>query len=45
MDVGRKRENIIGRLATRPSQITRINPRTAMSEIVEPIDETTFQLV
>ena len=43
--MGRKSENITGRLAAKASQITMINPRTAISEIVEPIDETTFQVV
>lgn len=45
IDVGRNGENITGRLALRASQIIIINPITAMREIVDPIDETTFQVV
>lgn len=45
MDLGRKRENITGRPAVRASQITITNPITAIREIVEPIDDTTFQVV
>lgn len=45
IDVGRNSENITGRLEVNPSQITSTNPRTAIREIVEPIEETTFQVV
>ena len=45
IEVGRKSENITGRLAARASQIIIMKPITAIREIVDPIDETTFQVV
>lgn len=45
MEVGRKGENITGRFETRASQIIITNPMTAIREIVEPIEETTFHVV
>ena len=43
--MGKNNENITGRLAVRASQITIINPKTAIREIVDPMDETTFHVV
>ena len=43
--MGKNRENITGRLVASPSHTIIMNPRTAINEIVEPIDETTFHVV
>jgi len=45
IEVGRKRENITGRPAVKASQTIITNPRTAISEIVDPIDDTIFHVV
>jgi len=45
IEVGRKRENITGRPEIRASQTIRTNPITAIREIVDPIEDTTFHVV
>jgi len=43
IEVGRKRENNTGRPLVRASHTIMMNPNTAIREIVDPIDERTFQ--
>ena len=42
-DVGKNIENKTGRALTKASQIININPTTEINEIVDPIDDNTFQ--
>ena len=41
-EVGKKREKSTGRALTKASHTIIMKPRTAINEIVDPIDETTF---
>lgn len=45
MDEGRKEENKTGRAEVKASQMITINPRAAMKEIIDPIEETIFHVV
>jgi len=45
MEVGKNGENRTGRAEVRAFQIIIINPITAISEIVDPTEETTFHVV
>ena len=41
-EVGKNKENNTGRALIKASQTININPRTAINETVEPIDDITF---
>jgi len=41
--VGKNKENNTGRAVVSASHTIRINPRTAIREIVDPMEERTFQ--
>ena len=43
--MGKNKENITGRAALKASHTIIINPRTAIKEIVEPIEDKTFHAV
>jgi len=45
MDVGINRENRAGRFDVSDSQTTMMNPSTAIREIEDPTEETTFHVV